>query len=205
MQSERKTQILDTAEQLFAERGYHATSMRDLARAVELQGGSLYSHISGKEELLWRILERAADEFNAAITPIIASDNAPIEKLRAAIHAHVHVVANNLDAATVYFHEWKFLGEPQRTTFLHRRDHYEQVLRTLVADAITTNDFRDVDPKWATLLILSAANWLYHWYNPDGPLSPDDIADRFIEMIFQGLLPLNASLIEQDLIAQAAM
>lgn len=205
MQSERKAQILDTAEQLFAERGYHATSMRDLARAVELQGGSLYSHISGKEELLWRILERAADDFNAAITPIVASDSAPIEKLRAAIHAHVRVVANNLDAATVYFHEWKFLGDPQRSVFLQRRNHYEQTLRALVAEAVAAGNFREVEPKWATLLILSAANWLYQWYDPDGPLSPDEIADNFIEMIFQGLLPLNASLIEQSLIAQAAM
>lgn len=189
MESERKLQILDTAERLFSERGYHATSMRDLAAAVALQGGSLYSHINGKEELLWRILERAADEFHAAIVPILARDASPADKLRHAVHAHVRVIAGTLDAATVYFHEWRFLAEPRRSTFLERRNHYEQALRGLVADAVASGEFREVEPKWATLLILSAANWLYQWYDPDGPLSADDVADRFIEMIFAGLQP----------------
>jgi AcrR family transcriptional regulator len=161
--------------------------MRDLARAVELQGGSLYSHINGKEELLWRILERAADEFHAAITPILARDASPADKLRQAVHAHVRVIAGNLDAATVYFHEWRFLAEPRRSAFLERRNRYEQALRGLVAEAVTSGEFREVDPKWATLLILSAANWLYQWYDPDGPLSADEVADRFIEMILTGL------------------
>ncbi|MDQ4076733.1 MAG: TetR/AcrR family transcriptional regulator [Chloroflexota bacterium] len=187
MESERKIQILDTAERLFSERGYQATSMRDLARELDLKGGSLYSHISSKEELLWRIVERAADEFLGAVQPLVERDDDPVERLRDAIHAHVRVVTDNLDAATVYFHEWRFLSEPRRSEFLERRNHYEQLMRGLVADAVASGEFVQVDPKWATLLILSAVNWLYHWYNPDGPLSADEIADRFIEMIFHGL------------------
>lgn len=189
MESERKRQILDVAEQLFSERGYHATSMRDLARALDLKGGSLYSHISGKEELLWRILERAADEFHAAILPFAGGSGDPAVRLRAAIHAHVRVIADNLDAATVYFHEWRFLSEPRRSLFLERRRSYEQLLRGLVAEAVAAGAFSAVDPKWATLLILSVVNWLYHWYDPTGPLTPDEIADRFIEMMFHGLTP----------------
>ncbi len=188
MESERKRQILDTAERLFSERGYHATSMRDLARALDLQGGSLYSHIEGKEELLWRILERASADFLGAIQPIVTRNGDPVERLRDAIHAHVRVIASNLDAATVYFHEWVFLTEPQqRSLFLAWRNRYEQYLRQLVAEAISSGAFHEVEPKWATLLILSATNWIYHWYNPHGPLTPDEIADRFIEMIFRGL------------------
>lgn len=187
VESERKSQILDTAARLFSVRGYHATSMRDLAAALDLKGGSLYSHISGKEELLWRILERAADTFLAAIAPFRHGEGPAEERLQGALRAHVRVIADNLDAATVYFHEWKFLGEPQRSTFLARRHEYEEAMRALVAAAVVEGSFQRVDPKWATLLILSAANWLYHWYDPAGPLSPDEIADRFIAMLFQGL------------------
>ena len=187
MVSERKVQIVDTAERLFSERGYHATSMRDLARALDLKGSSLYSHIRSKEEVLWLILERAANEFLATIKPFTTSHDPPIVRLRAAIHAHVQVVANNLPAATVYFHEWKFLREPQRSWFLASRCEYEQAMRLLVAECIQSGEFRAVDAKWATILILSPVNWLYHWYDPTGPLSADEIAEHLIQMLFQGL------------------
>ena len=187
MVSTRKVQILDMAERLFSERGYHATSMRDLARALDLKGSSLYSHIRSKEEVLWLILERAANEFLATITPFTTSSEPPLVRLQAAIHAHVQVVANNLDAATVYFHEWKFLGEPQRSLFLASRYEYEQAMRLLVTECIQSGEFRAVDAKWATILILSPVNWLYHWYDPAGPLSADEIAERLIQMLFQGL------------------
>jgi hypothetical protein len=111
-----------------------------------------------------------------------------VERLRDAVRAHVRVITGNLDAATVYFHEWRYLGEPRYSEFLARRRRYEQLMRGLVADAVTSGDFLRVDPKWATLLILSATNWLYQWYDPGGSLAPDEIADRFIELIFQGLL-----------------
>ncbi|MGB0388485.1 MAG: TetR/AcrR family transcriptional regulator [Ardenticatenaceae bacterium] len=187
MSSERKVQILDMAERLFSERGYHATSMRDLARQLDLKGGSLYSHIRSKEELLWLILERAANEFLLAIRPFTSGDGSPESRLRAAICAHVRVITGNLDGATVYFHEWKFLGEPQRRLFLARRREYEQAMRALVVEAVASGEFHAVDPKWATILILSSVNWLYHWYDPTGPLSSDEIADRLINMLFQGL------------------
>lgn len=187
MVSERKVQILDTAERLFSERGYHATSMRDLAGALDLKGSSLYSHIRSKDELLWLILERAANEFLASITPFTTSSDPPAIRLRAAIHAHVQVVANNLDAATVYFHEWKFLREPQRSLFLASRREYEQAMRLLVTECVQSGEFRAVEPKWATILILSPVNWLYHWYDPSGALSSDEIAEHLIQMLFQGL------------------
>jgi TetR/AcrR family transcriptional regulator, cholesterol catabolism regulator len=187
VESERKIQILDVAERLFAQRGYHATSMRELAQEVDLQGGSLYSHISGKEELLWRVLERAADRFMSAIQPAQASTRVPVEMLRAAIRAHLGVITENVDAATVYFHEWKALSEPRRSAFLERRDRYERLMRDLVARAVDSGAFREVEPKWATLVILSTLNWVYQWYDPEGPLSSDEIAERLTEMVFEGL------------------
>lgn len=184
---ERREQILATAERMFSERGYHATSMRDIAAALDLKGGSLYSHINGKQDLLWWSLERAADQFKAAITPFIEGDAPAIERLRGAIAAHVRIVAENLPAATVYFHEWRFLDGARRAEFLARRDAYERAMRAIVSDAVAEGDFPStVEPKWATLLILSAANWLYQWYNPRGALSANEIAERFTGMLFHG-------------------
>lgn len=187
---DRKEQILETAERLFSERGYHATSMRDIAAALDLKGGSLYSHIKGKEELLWWSLERAASEFQEVKERFSSATLPAIEQLRGAIRAHIRIVANNLPAATVYFHEWRFLPEGvEREDFLARRNRYEEWIRQLVNNARTEGHFSEsVEPKWATLLILSAANWLYQWYNPQGALSAEEIADRFTEIIFNGLI-----------------
>lgn len=184
---DRKSQIIHTAARLFSRHGYHNTSVRDIARELDLQGGSLYSHIDGKEAVLWDILDRAADEFLHTIRPIAMADAAPAEKLRAAIHAHVGVITDDLAAATVYFHEWRFLSEPRRSEFLTRRNEYEDSMRGIVEEGIAAGEFQNVDPKFATLLILSAVNWIYQWYRPDGALSPDEIADRFIGLLFSGL------------------
>ncbi len=187
---DRKEEILATAERLFSERGYHATSMRDIAAALGLKGGSLYSHIKGKEELLWWGLDRAARQFQD-IQVRFDADSAPaVERLRGAIRAHIRIVANNLPAATVYFHEWRFLPEgPERLDFLARRNSYEEWMRQLIESARAEGQFAPgIDSKWATLLILSAANWLYQWYNPQGVLSAEEIADRFTEIIFNGLI-----------------
>jgi TetR/AcrR family transcriptional regulator, cholesterol catabolism regulator len=186
---DRKEQILETAERLFSERGYHATSMRDIAAALDLKGGSLYSHIKGKEELLWWSLERAASQFQGVKEQFDGGNLPAMERLRGAIRAHIRIVANNLPAATVYFHEWRFLPEgAERESFLARRNLYETWMRQLVDAARSEGHFApSVESKWAALLILSASNWLYQWYNPQGQLSSDDIADRFTDLIFNGL------------------
>ena len=98
----RKDEMLSAAERMFSERGYQATSVRDIAEALDIKPGSLYAHIETKEDLLWEILETAADRFFDAITPIVESDLLTIEKLRRAIAAHVVVITESLTAAAIY-------------------------------------------------------------------------------------------------------
>jgi len=184
----RVEEIWDTAERLFSQYGYHATTMRRIASELGLEGGSLYAHITSKEEVLRAVVRRAGDQFLETLEPIAASDAPPEEKLRAAIRAHIRLVADDLDAATVYFHEWKFLNPRHRGAVLQRRDAYEQWFRRIIAEGIEAGVFRDNDPKFAAILILSVCNWLYNWYDPAGPLSPEEVADRFTDMILEGLL-----------------
>jgi len=184
----RVEEIWDTAERLFSQYGYHATTMRRIASELGLEGGSLYAHITSKEEVLRAVVGRAGDQFLKTLEPIAASDAPPEEKLRAAIRAHIRMVADDLDAATVYFHEWKFLNPRHRGAVLQRRDAYEQLFRKIIVEGIEAGVFRSKAPKFAAILILSACNWLYNWYDPAGPLSPEEIADLFADMILKGLL-----------------
>jgi TetR/AcrR family transcriptional regulator, cholesterol catabolism regulator len=184
---QRKDEVLAAAERLFAERGYEATSVRDIAETLSIKPGSLYAHIETKEDLLWDILTEAADRFFAAIRPIVESDLVVIEKIRRTINAHVKVITSSARSAAIYMTEWRHLSEPRRTKFAAKRDEYEELIRGLVREGIRAGELGDVDEKFASLLILSSMNWIFQWYRPDGPMTPDEIARKLTEMLLNGL------------------
>lgn len=184
----RREQIYEVAGTLFSERGYHATSMRDLASRLGMQGGSLYAHISGKEELLVEIVNQAAQQFDAALLPLRGADLTPEEKLREAMRRHIEVVAHNLESATVFFHEWKHLSPEAYGKVTAWRDTIDALYRDLVREGIEKGVFRpDLDVKMTAYLVLSAVNWTYTWYRPGGPLGAAQIADQFAAMLLEGL------------------
>lgn len=184
---ERKDQVIRAAERLFSARGFQASSVRDIAEALNIKGGSLYAHINSKEDLLWDIVNGAADRFFAALAPIVEEDLVPIERLRRAILGHVLVITGNLQSAAVYSTEWRNLGDDRLETFKARRDEYERLFRGMVRDCIHEGTFAAVDEKFATLLILSSMNWIYQWYSPGGLMTPEEIARRLTDMLFNGL------------------
>ncbi len=183
----RKTQIQRAAQRLFRERGFHATSVRDIAEAVGIQGGSLYAHVTSKDDLLWEIVNHSADRFCAALEPIAGSDKRIMHKLREAIVAHVRVITDDLDAAAVYSNEWRHLSKPRREAFAARRDEYEVLFREMIRRGIHQRYLDSSDEAFATLFVLSALNWVYQWYRPDGRLTPEDLGRRMAEYIFNGL------------------
>ena len=107
---ERRDEILHVAGTLFSQRGYHATSMRELARHLNLQGGSLYAHIQSKEEILLEVVRQAAERFLAVLQGL--PEGSPVERMRALVRGHLRVIAEELPRATVFFHEWKHLSPP---------------------------------------------------------------------------------------------
>jgi AcrR family transcriptional regulator len=184
---DRRGELLAVAERLFSQRGYEATSVRDIAEALDIKAGSLYAHIETKEDLLWEVLTAAADRFFAAVRPIVGSNLVTVEKLRRCIAAHVQIITKSTPAAAIFTTEWRHLSEPRRGEFGARRDEYERIFRGLVQSAIREGVFGDVDEKFATLLILSSINWIYQWYRPEGPMSPEEIARRITDLLFNGL------------------
>jgi TetR/AcrR family transcriptional regulator, cholesterol catabolism regulator len=177
----RKDQILEKAAELFSQRGYHATTMRDLGEVTGLLPGSLYAHFSGKEEILYQIVIEAARQFLGGMEALRAQPAPPEEKLRAAMRAHIEVVARDLEGARVFLHEWRALRGGRRSEIRKLRRRYEELWDEIIREVAPA------DPKLARLLVLSAANWTYVWYRPDGPLGPEEIADRYSELLLAGL------------------
>ena len=182
-----KEQIHRAASRLFRESGFHAASVRDIAESVGIQGGSLYAHVQKKDDLLWDIVNDAADRFFAALKPIVDSDFGIMQKLRQAIIAHVEVITSNLDAAAVYTVEWRHLPPERRSAFTQRRDEYELLFRSLVSQAIQERFIAATDAARATLFILSCLNYVFTWYRLDGRMSPEEVGVMLADYVFDGL------------------
>jgi AcrR family transcriptional regulator len=183
----RRQQIEDAASTLFRERGYAATSVRDIAHALDMQGGSLYAHVASKEDVLWAIVVRAADRFNAEVGPIAASDRTAARKLRKMIRAHVAVVTSAQKDAAVFLDEWRFLSPERRSIIAARRDDYEGLFRAAIAQGVDSGEFGRVDPAQTAIVILSALNGIAGWYSPSGTLTAAQIADQHADLFIRAL------------------
>lgn len=179
----QRNEILKEASQLFSRKGYHATTIREIAERRGILSGSLYAYISSKEDLLFDIVEEGANAFLSAIGHVKQTNVGPYDKIRNALQAHIEVVSTHSDAATVFFHEWRALSDERRAIVQAKRDAYERDWNELIHEGVREGLFRTGDAKFIRLLLLSVANWSYQWYRPNGPLSPRDIADEFIRIV----------------------
>jgi AcrR family transcriptional regulator len=181
----RRRELTRQAARLFAEKGYHGTSMGDLAAAMGVQKGSLYSLTESKQELLYETMREGAASFHAGLDAL--PERAPAaEKIRLALRAHLRVVAEQLDMATVFTREWRYLEGERREEILGERRRYEERLRGLFRDGREHGELRtDLDESTAALLALSAVNWAYTWLTPGR--DTDALADSFAAILIDGI------------------
>ena len=185
----RRREIDDVASELFHANGYAATSVRDIARALDIQGASLYAHVASKEDVLWSIVDGAATAFEAkaddAESETAASD--PVERLAALVEGHVDVVTADPERASVFVTEWRHLSGDRRAAIATRRDAYEARFRAVIDDGTAVGAFRATDSALAATFILTALNGIATWYRPDGRLSSDRIADHYVDLALRSL------------------
>ena len=181
----RRAELTRQAARLFAERGYHGTSIGDLAEALGVQKGSLYAHIKSKQDLLYETMMEGARAFHGKLDAIEESLPA-VEKIRLAMRGHLRVVREQLDVATVFIREWRYLEGDRREGVLAERRRYEERFRALFREGRELSQLRtDLDEGAAALLALSAMNWAYTWLRPED--DTDDVADRFCALLLDGI------------------
>src|SRR5215216_3911556 len=185
----RKDQIYAVAERLFSERGYHATTMREIARELEIEGGSLYSHISGKQELLYAIVLRGSEQFLQAAHDVLAAAGSARARLRELMRRHLAIMAASTPRAIVYFHEWHHLEPDYQAAIRARRDEYEAYVRQIIRDGVAAGEFAPHDERLIGLSVLALLNWTYQWYTPGGTWNADQLADQFFDLLMRGLEP----------------
>jgi len=187
VETARRREIEDAASVLFRQHGYPATSVRDIARALDIRGASLYAHVASKEDVLWSIVDRVARRFERAASEALAAAAGPEDALARLVRAHVRAVTADVGEASVFIHEWRHLSETRRADVLARRDAYERRFRSVIGDGIAAGAFALTDPALAATFVLTALNGIPTWYRSDGALDPGSLADLYADLVVRSL------------------
>ncbi|NIM93845.1 MAG: TetR family transcriptional regulator [Anaerolineales bacterium] len=184
----RRSDIIQAAAQIFRQKGYHATSMQDIADAVQLQKASLYHHVTSKQDILFTILEQALDLLIADMHSVVESELSPDEKLRLAMQVYMGRLAEDADLSAVLLLEHRSLEHKLRSRHVKRRDRYEGLWRQIVKEGVEKGVFRPVDVAVVSFAILGVQNWMITWFREGGKYSALELADHFSDLFLRGLL-----------------
>ena len=183
-----REEILGAAAGIIGAKGFEATSMQDIATAVNLQKASLYHHFSSKQEILLAILDHALYLLTNRLEGVRSASLSPEEKLRQAMVAYLEIISVQQNLASVLLLEYRSLEPDMRRQHVLRRDRFEHLWRDLIIEGINAGAFYCEDPSLAGRAILGVLNWTVTWYRQDGPSSAEEIADQFTNLFLNGLL-----------------
>lgn len=180
--------ILAAAVQLFAEYGYHAAPLRDIARIAGIQAASIYHHYPNKQSLLVEIMETSMQRLNTALEHILMQYDEPQKRLYAAIASHIRLHTTYKDEFFIIDTEIRALEGEGRSYILSLRDEYESLLQTLLRDGMERGVFRHSDSKVSSYAIIAMCTEVATWFRPEGRLSVQQVIDIYSQLIMQGLL-----------------
>lgn len=184
---ERRTSIVDTAAELFAERGYHATGTAELCEAVGLGKGSLYYYVESKENLLYLIHERVMNQVLGLATRIADLDEPAAERLRKLGREQISVIATYPDHVWVFLHEHKALTGERAEQFTASRRQYEHCIERILAEGVKSGEFAIADVRIAALAWLGMHNYTYLWFEPSKRLTVERLAADYYEFFLNGI------------------
>ena len=185
--STKKEIILEKAAVMFREKGFSATSMRDLAESVGIEAASLYNHIQSKSQILQEIVFRAADDCNQHLDKLTEENAACSVKIESIIRFHVQMMLNRFEDYHVMTHEWIHLSEPHLSNFINQRRTYVQKLESIVEECIQKKEFKPILPYVAVLTILSAVRGLEFWHRSQKKITPAELEENMVTHLISGL------------------
>jgi AcrR family transcriptional regulator len=187
-QEARREQILNGAARVFSKKGYHASTVDEIAKELGLTKASIYYYVSDKSDLLYQLYKRAMTMLLESQAAIMARPDPPDAKLQAMIEEYVRIVGGATAMySVVVLREHHALPSRKRKEIIAMRDQYEQVYQQCIQEGIEQGIFEAQDVKMASYVVLGALNWIPNWYNPRGSLSKEQIGKMFAEQLVRGL------------------
>jgi TetR/AcrR family transcriptional regulator, cholesterol catabolism regulator len=179
--------VINEGAKLFREQGYALSTTRQLSARLGINKASHYYHVSSKEELLYMICVESLLRVTEAVKHAVDSSEDPIEKLLAVFHAQLGSVLGDLDLHATMLLELRSLTGERRIEVQRARDEYEALIVNVIAEAQQTEQVRaDLSAKQLAVGMLSLLNWSIYYYKPQGPLSPDGLADMLWQLFING-------------------
>jgi TetR/AcrR family transcriptional regulator, cholesterol catabolism regulator len=188
MPNNRKKLITELAADLFRNKGYNATSMRDIADVVGVEAASLYNHIKSKSDLLQIIVFQIANICNEHLGYVKQNSANPAAQMESIIRFHVKLMLSNYNHYYVMTHDWKNLAEPDLTSFVLQRRNYVQEVENIVQHGIDTNIFKAITPYVVVLNILSAVMGIEFWHQSRKTYTETEIEENIVLHLLSGLL-----------------
>ena len=183
----RKDVIIAKAARLFREKGYSASSMRDLAEEVGVEAASLYNHISSKSEILQEICFKMANKFMSHIEAIDNSAIDSIAKIEAVLRFHVQQIIHHYEEVYVSDREWKHLVDPYLSNYQNQRRTYRQRMAQMIEEGIRKKEIKTIDAPTAVLIMLHAVSGIESWHRSKKKISGEQLEENMLMILIDGL------------------
>jgi AcrR family transcriptional regulator len=183
----KRAEIVAKAAALFDEKGYHRTSMDDIAAAVGIRKPTLYHYFQRKDEILFWIHEDVIDLIIKRYDARERTRMSDGQRLLEIIADILELMETRPGHARVFFEHFRELPPEQQEIVRTKRDRYYGLVEGVIRSGIESGEFRDVDPAFTTLMILGSCNWAYQWYRPEGPSRSREVAYAFWDVALRGL------------------
>ncbi|MBI1782994.1 MAG: TetR/AcrR family transcriptional regulator [Sphingobacteriales bacterium] len=183
----KKDTIVSTAALLFREKGYAASSMRDLAEKVGVEAASLYNHIKSKSEILQDICFTVANRFITHLEKVETSKISVIDKIETILRFHIHEMIHHYEEVYVSDREWKHLEEPYLTNFQSLRKGYRKRLAAIIDEGVKNKELKDIDAPTAVLIMLHAVSGIESWHRSTQKIDADELEKNMVVIMVEGL------------------
>jgi AcrR family transcriptional regulator len=185
--SDTKTEILDIALSLFVKKGYHETSMQDIANIAGLTKGGLYYYIKNKDDVLFLLHERFIIEGLRRLRIVAAESLDPELKIIELLKKHLEIIDCYKNDITLFFDCMKYLTSDKKKAVQIKRDEYEQIFVQALEEGKKQGVFQFADSHIIVLYVLGACNFMYTWYKPGKGKTIEELSEIFIGLITKGL------------------
>jgi AcrR family transcriptional regulator len=185
--ADRRIEILKSAAAAFRRRGYLGASVDEIASALEMTKGNLYYYFENKEEILYACHDYSLDVLLTLMAQVQAEPSSPDEKLRKLILAFIHTMLDELQGTALTL-DLQALSPALLKRIIAKRDRFDRGLREIIQQGIDQQLFRAGDPKMIGFAMMGAVNWITKWFDPTGPMSSEQIGQRFADYLVGGLL-----------------
>lgn len=187
MKPNRRLEIISCAADLFQKKGYSSTSVRDIAKSMNMEAASLYNHISSKQDILSTLLLEVASEFSEAMDGIICAPNSSLDKLYQIISSHIKIIIGSAQAVSLIPSEWVHLEGNAIQEFIALRDRYELDFKSILTKCVEEGSLKPVNIELASFSILSTLRWLSSWHIKNPTVDPTIIEEELKKCLIDGL------------------